>query len=92
MATGAIMSIPHLHSVKTCPGIIKQTNQVWGLDVQCNDSFNILNSYKLKLGRKNILIYGANYAGYYSDSHINPDISLRSDISGFIPEVRMQPW
>ena len=56
---GNIVSIPHLHSVKSCPGKSRLIN--------CGDwmhSVMIAIEYSYKLGRKNVLIYGANLAGF----------------------------
>ena len=59
------MLIPYLHSVKNCPEksrLIKYG--VWMRSVM------IAIEYSHKLGRKIILVYGANWVNYCSDGHI----------------------
>ena len=77
-STDAIVSVPHLHSVKSYPKKM-QTNQVWGLDAQCNDSY-----WVYKLDRKNVLIYGANLASFYSDSLQSIFKSLKSILKALL--------
>jgi len=38
-STDAILSIPHLHSVKSCPEKSRLITYVWGQDAQCNDIY-----------------------------------------------------
>ena len=64
-STDAIVSFPHLLSVKSCLGksrLIKRED--WMLSVM------IAIEYSYKLGRINVLIYDVDLAGFCSDSHI----------------------
>ena len=59
------MSYPHLHTFKSCPEKsrpIKYGGPMHGAMIAIE--------YNYKLDRKNILIDGANQAGFCSDSHI----------------------